>query len=265
MASETARRTTVRLRLRAPWTETDRFACYARLLEEAATTASTEAGYSPQWYEREGTAWVIRRTTIDCASAIDPLAEVEVVTWVADFRRVRSRRRYEVRLASGGEPVLRADTDWVYVERARGRPKRIPPAMMEAFVPGGAGAEPREALEIGPAPQAAFACDFVAAAEDVDALGHVNNTRSFAFLERGMAAASASAALGALPAGGAAARFRALRHDVEYLDEAYGGDPLRVRIWVVEKGAEQLETAAEIVRGTDDKRLTVARSRWARV
>ena len=248
-----ARRTTARLRMpeHDPPARDDRFADYARLLEEAATTASSEAGHPPAWYDREGTAWVIRRTTIDCAAPIAAGAEVEVLTWVVDFRRVRSRRRYEVR--SGTSLLLRADTDWVYVDRVLGRPKRIPPEMMEAFVPGGAITEARDAMDVGPAPHAAFVYDFTTAADDVDALGHVNNARYFAFLERTMAARGA---------GGAA--LRAIRHDVEYLDEARGGDRLSCKLWVVEAGALEIATQAEIVRQVDAKRLTVASSRWVR-
>lgn len=252
-----ARRTVVRSRV--PDAEQasrggGRFAAYARLFEEAATIASTEAGYPPAWYERERTAWVIRRSTVECGRALAAGAELEITTWVADFRRVRSRRRYEARVPGAAAVVLGGDTDWVYVDRERGRPKRIPDAMMEAFVPGGAGGEPRDALEIEAPPAGAFVHAFVAMPDDVDALGHVNNTRSFAFLERAMAAARRAA--------GRTETIRAVRHDVEYLDEAHGGDELRCAIWRAGGGEETIETAAEITRAADGRRLTIARSLW---
>lgn len=251
-----ARRTVVRVRVPAPAPSPSagRFADYARLLEEAATAASTEAGYPPAWYERERTAWVIRRSTVECARALAPGTELEVTTWVADFRRVRSRRRSEARIPGAAEVVLAGDTDWVYLDRERGRPKRIPDAMMEAFVPGGAGGEPRDPLDVGAPPAGAFVHAFVATADDVDALGHVNNTRSFAFLERAMAAAQGAA--------GWPRAIRAVRHDVEYLDEAHGGDALRCAIWRIGGADGGIETAAEIARAPQGRRLTVARSRW---
>jgi acyl-CoA thioesterase FadM len=100
------------------------FAVYARLLEQSATLASADAGYPPDWYAAHATAWVIRRSTIDCAAAIPRGVELEVTTWVADFRRVRSRREYEVRIPDGPVAVLTAHTDWVYVDAASGSPRR---------------------------------------------------------------------------------------------------------------------------------------------
>jgi acyl-CoA thioesterase FadM len=127
--------TRVRLRLAAGG---EAFSAYARLLEEAATLASAEAGYPTSWYARENTAWVIRRSTIDCATPLARAFDLEVATWVADFRRVRSRREYEVCMPLNTVAALTAHTDWVYVDRANGRPRRIPDAMMSAFVPDGA-------------------------------------------------------------------------------------------------------------------------------
>src|SRR5262249_15271339 len=125
-----------RARWRLP-TGAEGFSAYARMLEAAATLASAEAGYPTAWYAREGTAWVIRRSTIDCAVPLAPAIDVAIVTWAADSRRVRSSREYEVYVPPGTVAALTARTDWVYVDRANGRPRRIPEAMMNAFVPEG--------------------------------------------------------------------------------------------------------------------------------
>jgi acyl-CoA thioesterase FadM len=87
------------------------FAVYARMLEEAATRASSAAGYPPDWYAAHATAWVIRRLMIECATAVPCGVELEIATWVADFRRVRSRREYEVRLPGEPAAVLTAHAD----------------------------------------------------------------------------------------------------------------------------------------------------------
>jgi acyl-CoA thioester hydrolase len=131
----TARVTRARLRLAAGG---EAFSAYARLLEEAATLASADAGYPTSWYARENTAWVTRRSTIDCVAPLPRAVDLEIVTWVADSRRVRSRREYEVYVPPETVSALTAHTDWVYVDRASGRPRRIPDAMMSAFVPDGA-------------------------------------------------------------------------------------------------------------------------------
>lgn len=227
------------------------FAHYARMLEIAATTASTEAGFSPQWYEQAGTAWVIRRSAIDRAAPVLPGTRIEIVTWVADFRRVRSHREYEAR-ADGGVVCLRARADWVYVERASGRPRRIPEAMIEGFVPEGAApSSGRAALALGELPVELHEIEWVVDASDVDALEHVNNAKYFDYVE---AAARTVVGADATPS----------RHDVEYVDEARAGDKLRGRAWGVSVSAETTETATEIRRVAGGALLTRARSAWLR-
>ncbi len=228
------------------------FSAYARLLEEAATLASAEAGYPAQWYGRENTAWVIRRSTIDCVAPLARAADLEVVTWVADFRRVRSRREYEVYASPGTVAAVTAHTDWVYVERANGRPRRIPDSMINAFAPGGSPpALPRAPLVLPAVAAEATAAERLVAPEDVDALGHVNNARYFDYVEE----ASKSVA---------GAGLRPIRHDLEYLTEARAGDRLLCRCWAIAPETSRVEIATEIRRVTDGSTpLTRARSVWA--
>ena len=223
------------------------FSAYARMLETAATAASSEAGFSPDWYAAEGTAWVIRRSTIECAVPILRGSAVELVTWVADFRRVRSQREYEGRVA--GELVLRGHTDWVYVERTTGKPRRIAEAMMRSFVPEGRiETMPRAVLAIGDPPPDAKSSQWPVEPSDVDQLDHVNNTKYFDWVEA-MSPLDASR--------------RPVAHDVEYLDEARAGDLLRGVAWITGSREATLSTATEIRRAADGVLLTRARSVWA--
>jgi len=236
---------------------------YARLLQAAATAASTDAGYSPEWYLREGTIWVIRRSTIECERPIPAGAEVEVSTWVADFRRVRSRREYEIRRPQVSEPSLRAHTDWVYIERESSRPRRIPPEMTVAFIPEGTSSPlPRASLALSSPPAGAFESRRSVGEMDLDALAHVNNARYFDYLEE--AALEALSARGWSPKRilGAGGILRAERHDIEYLEEARLGEELRCLTWVVAVDADRFERATEIRRTADDTCLTRARSGW---
>ena len=112
-------------------------AVYANYLQEAAIEASADAGFDLDWYDAEGTRWIIRKLTLRCFAPATYDDEIEVTTWVSDFRRVRSRREYEVRRLSDGERLVRARADWVYVDVRTGRPRRIPDCMGEAFQPTG--------------------------------------------------------------------------------------------------------------------------------
>ena len=225
------------------------FSAYARILENAATTASTEAGFAPDWYAREGTIWVIRRSTIERTADIAPGTLLSLRTWVADFRRVRSRREYEGRVA--GEVVLRGHTDWVYVERAAGKPRRIPETMMQGFLPDGGGeALPRAALVIGDPPAEARSVEWTVETGDLDLLEHVNNAKYFDYVE--------SVATSVV-----AADFRPQAHDVEYVDEARVGQRLRGTAWVVEASSSPMRIATEIRRADDGATLPRASSVWS--
>src|SRR5512142_1116600 len=76
---------------------------YARYMQEAAFDASAAAGYDFARYEQMGRLWVVRETDIEYLRPLCYGDTVEVKTWVANFQRVRSRRRYELR--RGGELV----------------------------------------------------------------------------------------------------------------------------------------------------------------
>jgi acyl-CoA thioester hydrolase len=49
-----------------------------------------------------------------------------VLTWPANFQRVRSLRKYKFVRTKDGALVARAETDWVFVNAKTGRPQSIP-------------------------------------------------------------------------------------------------------------------------------------------
>ncbi len=68
-----------------------------RFLWQTAAEATAAAGYDNDWYERQGTLWIIRRTQVQLLAPLHYLDEITIRTWVIDMRRVRSQRAYEVR------------------------------------------------------------------------------------------------------------------------------------------------------------------------
>jgi acyl-CoA thioesterase FadM len=201
-----------------------------RLLQEAAIEASAAAGFSERWYREAGSQWVVRRTWLGVGGALRGGDTAEVATWVADVRRVRSRRDYEIR--SAGRLVARAWSDWVYVDLARGRPARVPDEMIAAFDPTHAGDElPREPLTVGAPPGDAFFYERPVVLRDVDGLGHVNNAVAVDVFEEALVAALERAGW---PIERIAAEGRALalaEIDVEYLDPSRLGTTLDGRLW----------------------------------
>jgi acyl-CoA thioester hydrolase len=232
-----------------------------RFLQETATRASTDAGFDPLFYERAGTMWLVRRTVLALLAPVRYGDEVEAVTWIADFRRVRSRRDYEIR--SAARLIARAHTDWVYVDRLQSRPRRVPEEMQRVFVPDG-----RAPLERPPFPDAtppawALASERRIELHELDALRHVNNANYVHYVEQ--AALDAATAAGwslaeQLAAGG---RFRAVTHDLEYLEAALYGEALSVVTWPDALTAETLDRRTWICRAAAPRPVLRAASRYA--
>ena len=98
---------------------------YVRYMQEAAFDASAAAGYGDAEYERLGLIWLIRDTEVEYLQPLVFGDTAEVTTWVQDFRRVRSRRAYEIRREGEDTLLARGSTDWVLLDRETLRPTSV--------------------------------------------------------------------------------------------------------------------------------------------
>lgn len=236
-----------------------RNAALLRLLQETATRASSAAGFDATYYDRTGTMWIIRRTALMRMGTIRYGDELAVRTWIADFRRVRSQREYEVH--AGDRLVARASTDWVYVDRVQGRPRRIPAEWETAF-PLPSPPAPRVPFPEATAPAGALTLHRRVESHDLDALQHVNNSNYVSYLEQ--------AALDALSPHGwdlptqiaAGGRLAAVSHDLEYLDAALYGETLAITTWPTAVDGDGIERHTLLHRGDTGRPLLQARSRY---
>ncbi len=159
---------------------------YLRFMQEAAFDASAAAGYDMDRYEEIGCFWLIRETDLEVRRPLRYGDTVAITTYVADFRRVRSRRAYEFHLAGSGEPVALAHTDWAFLDRETERPAQIPDEMKAAFFPEGAPdlAPTRERFpDAPPPPPGVYRLWRRVEWHDLDQVGHVNNAVYLAYLE----------------------------------------------------------------------------------
>lgn len=240
---------------------------YLRWMQETAMDASAAVGYDEAAYTRLGTLWLIRETQIEYLSALRYNDRIEVHTWVGDFRRVRSRRHYEiVRIDDGVDPapVARGCSDWVYLDRATQRPLTVPLEMIAAFRPYSALDEPGAPVkrdpfpEPPPPPPGAYTWTHRVEWRDLDAAGHVNNATYLNYLEEcGVRAAEAL--------GWPMIRMRqenlaimARSHRIEYLNPATLGDILHVTTYLDEI---KRSTAVRHYRIARDDGTLIARSR----
>jgi acyl-CoA thioester hydrolase len=236
-----------------------RSATLLRLLQETATRASSDAGFDDAYYDRTGTMWLIRRTTLHLEAPARYGDLLEVRTWIADFRRVRSLREYEVR--ADDRLVARAATDWVYVDRAHGRPRRIPAEWEQVF---GVTEAPGVRTPFAAAEPPATAPTFTRRVElhELDALRHVNNATYASYVEQAALDASTAAGWGLsaqLEVGG---RLRAVAHDLEYLDAALLDESLLITTWPIAVEPDGVERHTHLHRSDRHRPLLHARSRY---
>jgi acyl-CoA thioester hydrolase len=108
---------------------------YLKWMQSAAMAHSAARGWPAEAYQTLGAGWVVRSHQIEYLRPAFPGDEIVVRTWVADFKKVTSLRRYEiVRGGSGTETILaNAATNWAFIHFATHQPRRIPPEVFGAF------------------------------------------------------------------------------------------------------------------------------------
>ena len=238
---------------------------YARYMQEAAFDASAAVGYSKDRYEGMGFLWLAHETDIEFLLPVRYGDTVEVRTWVGDFRRVRSRRYYEFRLAGQDDLVARASTDWVYIEAATERPAVVPPDMIEAFAPGGLTDEQptRQRFPAPPAPPpGAFSLRRHVEWRDIDTAKHVNNAVYFNYIEEAGIQASAHFGWPLSRCAEAGFAVMAREHHIEYKHPALLDDELLLTTWASLHSRTTAHRYTSIQRARDGMQVAQARTLW---
>lgn len=217
-----------------------------RYAQDIAWVHSEALGFTREWYDARGLAWVVRAAELVVLAPIRSGVTVHVSTAVVGFRRVWSRRRTEARFEDGSMAFW-GHTDFVMLDLARGMPGRVPDEFPATFeVPPGTFEPGRVALPA--TPDAAVIVRSAVRPRDIDPMGHVNNTVYMDYLEEAVLAAGdpGAAALAAIP--------RAIR--LEYVVAAGPGESLLSAAWPV--GDEAGGWAWRLV---DDEDRELARGR----
>ncbi len=239
---------------------------YLRFMLEAAFKASAEAGFDHDRYRSLNFLWLIRETEIEYLSPLRSGDRVEVMTWVLDFRRVRSRRAYEFRRAGSEELVAKATTDWVFLDMETQRPTSIPDELKLAFFPEGPPeqAPPRKRFPTPPPPPpGVFKMDHEIAWHDVDAMFHLNNAAYLTYIEDCGVPVGAEFGwpLQRMMEKGYA--WVARRHHIEYKQQATFEDELEIATWLSNPRRASVTRHYAVSRQGDGALLARVETLWA--
>ena len=107
---------------------------YVRMMQESAIAHTRVNGWTPEELRARGWTWVARSHFIEYLQPCRAGEEIAIHTWVADFRKIRSLRKYRFVRVADGAVLAAARTDWVFLDFHKGRPLAIPPEVLAAYV-----------------------------------------------------------------------------------------------------------------------------------
>ena len=107
---------------------------YVRMMQESAIAHTRRNGWTPEELHRRGWTWVARSHFIEYLQPCRAGEDIDLLTWVADFRRIRSLRKYRFVRVSDGAVLADAQTQWVFLDLGTGRPRPIPPEVLSAYI-----------------------------------------------------------------------------------------------------------------------------------
>jgi acyl-CoA thioester hydrolase len=230
-----------------------------RYLQQTASDASAAIGFPLDWYDRMGTVWLIRRTTLERFAPATYDDRLTVRTWVTDMRRVRSERAYEITRTTDGAVLARATTDWVYVDVARGLPARVPRALQEALMPDGIVMATRRPDPWPTPPAHAHQTRRRVEIAHLDSVAHVNNAKYADYLEQDVFDGLAAHGWTVDPAA-RDDRLRLRTLDIEYLSPAHYDREVEAHTWATSVTEGGFACAHRL--RADGRDLVCARTSW---
>lgn len=109
-------------------------AVYVSWLERCAWRHSQRLGLDLTVYRNLDRAMAVVRHEVDYLAAAYEGDELQLATWIVDWdQRLRMTRRFQLRRASDGVTLLRAQTTFVCIELSSGKPKRMPGEFIDGY------------------------------------------------------------------------------------------------------------------------------------
>ena len=105
---------------------------YLSWMQSAAILHSDSQGCT-QATAGAGATWVIRAHRVEYLRPAFAGEQIIVLTWVSNFRRVQSLRKYRIIRAKDNVVLVEGETDWVFVDAKNGRLRSIPKNVIASF------------------------------------------------------------------------------------------------------------------------------------
>ena len=105
---------------------------YLRWMQDAAMHHADSSGCT-EATAAIGATWVVRSHRIEYLKPAFSGEHVSVLTWVSNFRRVQSLRKYRMIRMEDHAVLAEAETDWIFVDAKNGRLRSIPKEVSTVF------------------------------------------------------------------------------------------------------------------------------------
>ncbi len=123
---------------------------YVAWMQDLAIEHSAAAGWPMERYLALGAGWVVRSHFIEYLRPAFAADVIEAHTWVPEFTRRSTPRRFLFLRQADRQPLARAETRWVFVDLTTGRRRPLPDELLAAFEPVPDDAEVRRLLGLDP-------------------------------------------------------------------------------------------------------------------
>ena len=105
---------------------------YLRWMQDAAVLHSDAQGCTKSTIAA-GATWVVRTHHLEYLRPAFAGENIIVLTWVSNFRRVKSLRKYRIIRLEDNVVLVEGETDWVFVDARTGKLRSIPSNVTAAF------------------------------------------------------------------------------------------------------------------------------------
>jgi len=111
------------------------FKALADYMVEAGVRGAEEFGWPYSRIREEGIGFFVREQWIRCISGISLRDNLEITTWVSDFKRLSGTRNYEIRDSMDSSHAVKAQTIWACADITTGAPTRLPAEFLADISP----------------------------------------------------------------------------------------------------------------------------------